>query len=203
MVSKRGGSVYLQRNSDSRLLRNLPRGAIVTSTAEAGSEGRVAYYRVQTLSGIEGWIKRWDVKEITVHEAGRLRLRHQQAFEQSLQDTILAAVAAEIESQGIHTLSNIESSWITGEVAADSSTSSVDVEVTTIMWGAILGQDKYQVDSRVSVFLLVDRDHLPASTFEVNRVVVLGDEKIRGMPLKETIGLFKLIGPLFGLPLIP
>lgn len=203
VVGGNGAKVYLDHDSGSRVLRKLPKGSIVSSLAEAGSQGKVAYYNVRTLSGIEGWVKRWDVKPTTTHQAERTHLQDQQLFEQSLQDTILATVAAEIKSQGIHSFSKIESTWIIGEVESDSSASSVDVTVTTIMRGALLGQDKYQVDSRVNLFLHIDRDHLPASKYEVNRVVIVKDEQIQEMPLQKKIGLLNLIGPFFGIPPIP
>ena len=191
-----GAKVYREHNSGSLVLTRLPAGAVVTALAEGGSEGRVAYYKIRSASGTEGWCKRWGLSPITREDAETAVLRDQQEFEQALQDSIFGATRRHIADSGIHPASRVEGIWITaGQDSVDSSAGHT-VDVRALMKGAILGYNQYQVDLVVDLFIALNRDHLSASIVEVNRVTVVNDETIKELPIQKSIGLLRL---LFGI----
>ena len=196
IVNSAGAKLYTQYKSGSRVIKRLAPGTVLRSMGEAGSEGRVAYYHVRTLSGLEGWCQRWYVGEATEDEAEMAILRDKQSFETTLRVTILSAARNEIAVKSIHSLSRIENIWITSEVDTLSSASSYNVGVCAIMVGAILGKEKYQVDLKVNLCVKLDRDHLSNSTIEVNYTTLVHDKKIEEMPIQEKFNLLQLI---FGL----
>ncbi len=202
VIDRNNAKLFQTHDSRSRLLRYLPKGAIVRALAEAGSKGKVAYYKVRTRSGTIGWFKRWDLDSITEDEAELIILRDQQAFEQSLQDSIFNAARSHIKALGIHWLSHVQAIQLTNEIVPDASGSSIDFGVQALMVGSILGEDKHQIDLTVNVLIHLNRDHLSRSIVEVNRVVLTRDQKVDGLTLSQKLGLLKIVAPMLGI-LVP
>ncbi len=80
VVDHNDANLYQAHDSQSRLQSYLPKAAIVRALAEAGSDGKVAYYKVRTRGETIGWLKRWDLDSVTEDEAELLILRDQQAL---------------------------------------------------------------------------------------------------------------------------
>ena len=202
VIDRNNAKLFQTHDSRSRLLRYLPKGATVRALAEAGSKGKVAYYKVRTRGGTIGWFKRWDLDSITEDEAELIILRDQQAFEQSLQDSIFNAARSHIKALGIHWLSHVQAIQLTNEIVPDASGSSIDFGVQALMVGSILGEDKHQIDLTVNVLIHLNRDHLSRSIVEVNRVVLTRDQKVDGLTLSQKLGLLKIVAPMLGI-LVP
>jgi hypothetical protein len=187
-------NIFAEPSLSSQILVELPPKAIAFTIGAYGvAPDSAEWHKARTQSGSIGWYQA-DVREMTVQAAEQRILRDQQELESAVRSKLTKAVLSKIAEIGIHGGGPPDEIHFTAPLAATESTVSYRAPISAIMHGTIVSSNLYQVDLVVTLFLHVNKDHIPASTIEISDVEYLGYEQTSGFSGSGVAKLFSALG---------
>lgn len=183
-------NIFAEPSQFSQILVRLPATGIAHTIGFYGeSENAPEWIKVRTLSGAVGWVRPGLVTPVSIQEAEQRILRDQQALEEAVRSAINTAVYEKVVELNLHGGAMPDEFHITAPVSTTESAAVFKAPVSAIMHGTIISSNKYQVDMMVTLFLHVNKDHVPSSTLEVSGVEFLSNTQTSGFSGSDAVKL--------------